>query len=738
MSGQPHLPIPPASNSLVDVLTVVTTSLLICGQLIAQDGSQERIGQFVELDGQIGDRQVSLVRSHMLDLAERSRLEKKEAVLVIKLQPGSSTAGNVMDVTRVLTDSDTASVRTVAWIQDRVTGRHAVIALGCHDVVLAPAAALGDIGRGKALPSDEVEFVRQVMSRRRNPRITLPVAEAMMNPNQGLIRIRTSESGEEAEYRFVSPEAVRQMVADGEEIQQTEQIRAPGQSPAFTAEEALRLHFIVTRTAHSDDDVRRAWGLPVSAQRQRHDQHGQQKVAVIAVHEMITPVVSDFVIRETHKAVSEGANLIIYDIDSPGGFLLPSEDMATAIANLDPATVTTVAWVQEQAISGAALTALGCDQIIMTPDAKIGDIGVIVPGEDGAFDRAPEKLVSPLLLTMQTLAEKKDRPVGLLHAMVDRNLQVFGVTHRDTGRQTYLTQYQIDEANGEWVRGNIVPESREEILLTLSGTRAHKLQIAEAPCDSEDQLRLRLGINETDSLEPRAASWVDTLVFVLNSRVGAFMLISLGIICIYLEAHLPSGFFGICAAGLFALFFWSRYLGGTAGALELVMFLLGMGLLLLEIFVVPGFGVFGISGILLVIGSLVMASETFAGMSSGEQFHETMRDLGTLAGSLVTVIAVASVLNYFLPSLPIMKHLILTPPGQITEASPETPASSAAPVEPGDRGTTASMLRPVGKASFDEHFIDVVSEGSFIEHGTEIEVVRVAGNRIVVRAVEDT
>lgn len=714
---------------------------LLTAQAVAQESPPQRIGQFVELPGQIADRDVTLVRNQLLELSRRAARENREAVLVVKLVPGTSTVGNVTDLARVLVDSETSSVKTVAWIQDRVVGSQAIVALACHEIMMAPGASLGDIGRGKPVPADEAAFVRRLVAGRRNPRVAPAVAEAMINPASGLVRIEVPQPDGKPDYRFVTSDELEQVLADGQEVTSTDRVREPGQTTAFTTEESLRLHFLIARSARSDDDVRRAWGLSLASQRRVQTSERPVKVAVIAIHDTITPVVADFVVRETHKAVAEGANLLIYDVDSPGGFLVSSEEIATTIANLDPAEVTTVAWVQYEAISGAAVAALGCDQIMMTPEARLGDVGVITPGQDGAFDRAPEKLVSPFLLTMENLAKRKDRPVALLQAMVDRNLQVFKVTHKDTGQTTYMTQFEIDAAEGEWVRGDIVPESRDEILLTVNGVRAHELQIAEPPCQSIDELRLRLGIPEDAALQPRAASWVDTLVFALNSGVGAFSLITLAILCIYLEAHLPGGFFGILAAGLFVLFFWSRYLGGTAGTLELVLFLLGTGLLLLEIFVVPGFGVFGISGILLMAGSLVMASSTFAGMTSGERFHETMNGLGTLTGALVTVIVVASVLNHFLPSIPVFKHLILTPPGQITEdgateGGRSTPSSGGSAVAVGDQGTAASVLRPAGKATFNEMYVDVVSDGAYIEHGTPVEVVRVAGNRVVVRPVE--
>ena len=133
----------------------------------------------------------------------------------------------------------------------------------------------------------------------------------------------------------------------------------------------------MSRTAQTDDDVRHAWGLPLASRRKAGPSDQPVNVAVIAIHGEITPILSEFVVRETRKAVSEGANLLIFDIDSPGGYLISSEEIATAIANLDPVKVTTVAWIQHDAISGAAVCALGCDQIVMSPNAKIGDVGVI-------------------------------------------------------------------------------------------------------------------------------------------------------------------------------------------------------------------------------------------------------------------------------------------------------------------------------------------------------------------------
>lgn len=138
-----------------------------------------------------------------------------------------------------------------------------------------------------------------------------------------------------------------------------------------------------------------------------------------------------------------------------------------------------------------------------------------------------------------------------------------------------------------------------------------------------------------------------------------------------------------------------------------------------------------------------MASHTFAGMTAGEKFHESMGSLGSIAGALCTVIVVAMILNRFLPSIPFINKLILTPPGYAAgdDEGPhlnpsllnDSPANG--PVQTGDVGVASSTLRPAGKATFGEQFLDVVSDGGYIDHGTKIEVIRVAGNRIVVRPI---
>lgn len=740
---------PAFSAAAFGVSAVLWSCATFCagGSAAADESAAGPLGQFVTIRNPVTDGQVAEISNLAVRLQAQALREDRDAVLVLEIEPGATRFGQVRDIVTRLTSADASRVRTVAWLPKTVTGTHAILALGCHDIVMAPDTALGDISRGEPLTEDEHAFVMNLVGRRRNSRLSPGIAETMLNPSAQLLSVSMETAGGLTEQRFITARELQSQVERGVIISDTRTIKEPGVAGLYVAEDALESGFMVAEIARNRREVAAMYDLAVESLRETAGGDQAPVARLIELHDMITPVTAEFIVRSIRTAVADGATVLIFDIDSPGGYLISSEEIATAIADLDPAEVTTVAWVRREAISGAAISAMGCDRIVLHPDAKIGDAGVIQNTPDGqAFERAPEKIVSSLLATMEALAKRKQRAPALLKAMVDRNLEVYEVTHPDTGEVTWMSDAEIENSAVEWIRGPLVPESAQELLLTVTGERAHELGLADAPCNDLNELRNRLGIPEGDALQPMAATWVDTFVYILNSWAGGTALIFFGIMFIYLELHLPSGMFGILSAVMFGLFFWARFLGGTAGALELLLFLGGMGLLMAELFVVPGFGVFGVSGILMLIASLVMASDTYSGLSTGESFQRSMSGLATVGGAFVTVIITAVAINRFLPGIPFLNKMILSPPG-IAEVDPNAPrlnpalrhSNSAGDdiVFNGAVGRTTSVLRPAGKARFGDRFVDVVSDGAFIEPETDVKVVQISGNRVVVRPAAD-
>ncbi len=705
-------------------------------------------GQFVTIGGQIDDELVSRLTNLTKELQTKAVREKRQAILVMEISAGSSRQGQISDLAKVLVSPELSNLRTVAWIPKTLDGNHAILALACHDIFMHPAAALGDIGRGTALPDVEQNFVLDIVDRGRNLRMSRAIAKAMMDPASTVMRVTLEGRDGTTRQQFLTAAELRELQNQDVVISQTDTVKDPGQPGLFKGSEAARSGFLVAATPTNRNEVVAALNLPLEAMREVGGSNAKVVARVIAINNVVGKLLADFVERETQRAIADGVNIIIYDIDTLSGDKDHAQHVATLIAELDPTQVTTVAWVSKEATQAGALVALSCDRIFLAEDATIGSIDLKAMRLNHGHRLPPAGEIIPedlqrLLTLINSIAKRKNRSVSLMQAMADSSLPVFEVTHKESGRVTWMNEPELTAQPEEWIKGLAIPEARGGNLLILNAKRAHELGLTETPCHDLEQLRTRLGISTTVDLRPVSKTWVDNLVTTLNSGFAGFLLITIGIICIYLELHIPSGLFVIGAVTSFSLFFWSRFLGGAAGGLELTLFILGMVLLGLEFFVIPGFGVFGVSGILMTVVSLVMASNTFSGMSATESFEQSMSSLGSLAAALMVVIAVAAVLNRFLPSIPFINRLILTPPGYAANDSEGLKLKPSllsrmtvtGSISVGMIGTTASSLRPTGKAMFGDKYVDVVSDGAYIDHGTKIEVIRLAGNRIIVRSV---
>ena len=169
-------------------------------------------------------------------------------------------------------------------------------------------------------------------------------------------------------------------------------------------------------------------------------------------------------------------------------------------------------------------------------------------------------------------------------------------------------------------------------------------------------------------------------------------------------------------------------------------FIMGIGCLGLEIFVVPGFGVFGVSGAILVLAALIMAGHSWS-TDLATNVEDLTWNAGRVIVSMGVVAAIAIVTARFLPSMPGFDSMVLGPPGsgpdepRLRLDSTEMINAMNGEISVGERGHSLTILRPSGKAQFENRVCDVVSEGPFIVAHSDLEVVAVSGNRIVVRRV---
>ena len=713
----------------------------------ADPAAKAPIGQFLSLPGTIDDTVYGRVSRAALALQARALQEHRRGILVLEISPGSSQFHQVNGLAKFLT-GELPSITTVAWVPETVVGNHVILALACQEIVMAPEASLGDISLGTPLDQDEQTFVVNLANRRHNRKLSEALVLGLLDRQKEMLWVQL-EHGEKPnvvrETRVVSRSGYDDLAKTGVQILDVKTIKESGTPGVFSGERARAYDMLVMHTAKSREEVGNLYRLPREAMREDHTAGEAPRAMLIKIDGMIEPILEQFVIRQMDRAVGAGVNLLIFEIESPGGYLVSSLNLANAIADLHGKKVRTVAFIPGQALSGAAIIALGSDEIYLTNNGLIGDAGPIEMGQGQQFERAPEKILSALRQELKGLAERKHRPPALAMAMADKDLNVFEATHSQNGQVTFMTDDEIHNSNGEWVKGRQVPESGQGKLLTLDGRRAHAVHLAEPPVRDFGDLKTRLGVPADTEVSVSARTWVDTMIFILNNGWVTTLLFIVGIMCIYFELHIPTGFFGIISCVCFGLFFWSRFLGGTAGWLEVVLFLLGAGCLAIEFFVLPGFGVFGVSGILLCLFSLILASQTFVIPATSGDLQVFARSVGTLSGAIVGTVVLAALVSRYLPAIPMFNEMILTPPGadggygepklrpELTAASAGNPLLERDRGLVGKQGTSLTVLRPAGKARIGDELIDVVSDGPFISSGRQIEVVAVSGNRVVVR-----
>jgi membrane-bound serine protease (ClpP class) len=702
----------------------------------------------------VGSPVSDLVQAKVLTAArkvqQQAEQESRPAALILEIGPGTSRFGSVRDLAKELTSNRFASLRTIAWIPEpkdkkRIDGYNVILALACKEIVMHPDAELGDIGRGKALDAEEQQFVLSLVEKRWNPKLSPALVIGLMDPQKSVLKVKietNSDGRKSTESRVLTAEEHRRLLDDKVIVQHVITIKELGEPSYFSGRRARSLEVLVSQTAETRGELADFYNFPREYLRENATSGEVPRVVRIRIDETIDSILEGFVEREIRRAKSSNVNLILFELDSLGGEPGPSLSIANVIADLDANKIRTVAYVPKSARGGAAIIALGCDEIVLQIHATIGDLTANSHRPGRHLEQAADGDVGFLRTELKKLAERKGRPAGLCEAMADKNLDVFQVTHRENGRVTFMTDEEIAISNGEWIKGRVVAECQGDNLLIVDGQRASDLKLAEAPVADEDELRQRLGIPEGKIPQAIGRTWVDTLVWTLNTPGMTILLLLAGSVLIYLELHTMTSFCGIASAFCFTLFFWSHFLGGTADVLEIVLFVFGVGLLLMEIFVVPGFGIFGISGVLAIMASLVLASQTFVLPTTSSEMSQMTNSLGTLSVALVSVIGVTMLISRYLPQMPVLKHLILSPPdptGADVDAPRLRPDMLGGSLSAGldwllhQEGEAFTTLRPAGKARFGEQVFDVQSQGDFIDPGQKIVVTEVTGNRIIVR-----
>jgi membrane-bound ClpP family serine protease len=545
-------------------------------------------------------------------------------------------------------------------------------------------------------------------------------------------------------------------------------------------------------------------------------------LAVITIRGPIDAVTLRSVQRRLQLAEEAGADAVVIELDTPGGEVPSVLEITT---ELKGSNLHTIAWVNPEAISGGAIIALACDEIIVSSNATMGDAGIInmFSMNEGIPANERAKITAPIIADLVDSARRHGYDEVLVQSFSTLGVETWQVRNKRTGRIYFLTarEYEalFDEApprdmepfmasggevnldggplyadNPDVPRGESVdagytpgsdqitpgmadatnlalntkgtpgserPSFRNEdpndyefvryatngnSFLTLTSPGLRELGFAKTVVNTDEELRQFTGTPD-GQLVRLDRSWSESAVkYMTQGATGMIIrgaLIVLFLLCMFIELSMPgTGAFGVVALVALAGLVVPPMMINASGWWPAVAVISGVLLIGVEIFILPGTGVAGVSGLLLVLGGLI---GTFAG--AGELFPGQNPGSGASfawAASIVLLGVFGAGVGMYLFSrytkyVPVVNMLILQDPPRPAESMLTAMGEKVdpdAPAKVGDEGVATTRLMPSGQAEINGQLVDVVAERGAIDQGQPIRVVSATRYRVAVEALE--
>jgi membrane-bound serine protease (ClpP class) len=427
----------------------------------------------------------------------------------------------------------------------------------------------------------------------------------------------------------------------------------------------------------------------------KQDQNPEKKkVFVLEIRAEIDPRMNRYVDLAFKQATEEKADIVIIDMDTYGGTVNDANDIRTRILEYEkPVWV----FINNDAASAGALISIACDSIYMVPGSNIG-AATVVSGEDGS--QAPDKYQSYMRSIMRSTAEQNGRDPRIAEGMVDDRIEIEGVT--EAGKT-----------------------------ITFTSSEAIKNGFCEMEVASFDDLLKKNNIEDYEVIRYELDTSEKIIAFFLNPFIsGLLILVIVG--GLYFELQSPGIGFPLAAAVIALVFYLvPYYLNGLAANWEIAALLLGFILILLEVFVIPGFGIAGVLGIAFTVFSLIFI------MIDNDVFNFDYVPSGSLAtaatvvfagmfGSLILIFS----LGYRFTTSKMFQRFVLVSEQKKSEGY--TSSYYTADLI-GKQGIAFSALRPSGRVEIEGEIYDAYSRGEYVEKGEKITVISQEGTSIKVR-----
>ncbi|MCQ2097081.1 MAG: ATP-dependent Clp protease proteolytic subunit [Fibrobacter sp.] len=451
----------------------------------------------------------------------------------------------------------------------------------------------------------------------------------------------------------------------------------------------------------------------------------------------VTSGMYNFCARAIGDAIKQNPDYIVFEINTFGGELNAAFDIVDTIMAVKGPT--TVALVKKKAISAGSLIALSCNKLYMMESTTIGDCAPILQRANGSPEIVGEKVQSPLRAKFRNLAQKNGYPELLTSAFVTPEMEILELTTvLDSGKPGQRDSVLIIEgAKFEkfsesdkkfWGTPKVLVRAGE--LLTMTEVEAKNLGFSKGTVKDRQDFETALSIESRNEVETTTGE------SIANTIAGfSGILLILGFGALYFEFKTPGfGFFGIAGIILIGIVFLGQFAPKLDGYLPAIFLIAGIALFLVEIFVMPGTFLFGVGGIACMIIALALSyspsetSETVkeAGEAAKGVFDVTpwLRGLfNTLTCAAIALLIPILGSKYIVPRLPEG----WTPMLKTDLQTASSPTEAVQEIHIGDLGTARTFLRPVGQAQFtmsdgSTRLLDVQTRGEIIEAEQKIKV----------------
>jgi len=421
----------------------------------------------------------------------------------------------------------------------------------------------------------------------------------------------------------------------------------------------------------------------------------RKKIFILEIRDNIDPRMNRYVDLALKQATDLNADIVIVDMDTYGGAVNDANDIRTRFLEYDkPVWV----FINNDAASAGALISIACDSIYMVPGANIGAATVV----NAEGEAAPDKYQSYMRSIMRSTAEETGRDPLIAEGMVDDRVEIEGVT--EVGK-----------------------------IITFTTSEAIKNGYSEGEVSSIEDI---LEKNEVENYElfHYEKSWDESIIaFFLNPMVsGILILVITG--GIFFELQTPGVGFPLAAAGIALIFYLTPYyMNGLAANWEIAVFFAGLALIALEIFVIPGFGIAGVAGLVCTVGSLILV------MLNNDSFDFEFVPSGDImvASSVVLAGMVGSVLALFFFGYKFTQSKMF---GRVAlqdtqDSSEGYSANFRAESLIGREGIAFTVLRPSGRIEIADELYDAYTRGEYIEKGNKVKVISQEGSSLKVKTI---